>query len=121
MQPTARPSVDRVVTAALVAWAGVAFGPMGCGVRPSDRLVIATSWPLDDCRRLESEFAGWVAASSGPVATGSVRVDWLILGPGDDPARVAGRRTPPDVLLGGPASSFERPVRLGRLSPRPPE
>src|SRR5438477_9530737 len=108
MQPTASHGVDRVVTAALVAWAGVAFGPVGCDVPPSDRLVIATSWPLADRRRLESEFAGWVAASAGPIAPDSVRPNWLILGPGDDPARLAGRRSPPDVLLGGPASSFER-------------
>src|SRR5262249_42722960 len=45
----------------------------------------------------------------------------LILPPGEDPARLAGRRSPPDVLLGGPPASYQRLDRMGRLAPLPLE
>jgi hypothetical protein len=102
-----------------MALALVVVSPIGCDVAAPDRLVIATSWPLDDRRRLEAEFAGWLASSSSPVARGPIRLEWLILEHGDDPARVVDRRNPPDVLLGGPASSFDRLARTGRLSALP--
>ena len=119
MRPTATHRVDRIVPAVLVMLAAILCGPLGCDTTRSDRLVVATSGSLADRRRLESEFAAWVAASSHPAVPGAVRLDWLILAPGDDPARVAQRRHPPDVLLGGSASSYERLDRMGRLAALP--
>ena len=67
---------------------------------------------------IEAELADWLAASTA--GRGTVRLDWLILR-GDDRARLAGRRNPPDVLLGGPASAFDRLAGMNRLSPLPLE
>jgi hypothetical protein len=121
VRPTGIHGVLRIGPAAMVALATAILSPMGCGVPASDRLVVATSWPLEDLRRLEAEFAEWVASTGRPIAPGPVRLDWLILEPGDDPTRVVGRRNPPDVLLGGPTSSFDRLARMGRLLALPLE
>src|SRR5262245_37818916 len=122
MRPTATQGVDRSQPAALVILVAIACEFLGCDARPSpDRLVVATSWSQADRRRLESELAAWIAGpvSSRPADAGAVRLDWVVLQPGEDPARLAGRRSPPDVLLGGPASSYERLDRMGRLAPLP--
>ena len=57
--------------------------------RPSPgRLLVATSWPAIDRRRLESEFQSWVAASHGHLEHRRIRLEWLILEPGDDLVRL---------------------------------
>ena len=94
------------------------FVPMGCHRWESDRLLVATSWPSAERLRIEAQFADWVAAAR-PAEPRTARLDWLILEPGDDPARLAARRDPPDILLGGPATSFDRLARTDRLAPLP--
>ncbi len=110
--------VDRWARAALIAFASIAFVPIGCGPPEPDRLVVATSWPMADRLRIENEFADWLRTSS-KISLQSVRLEWLILTPGDNLDRLAVRRDPPDVLLGGPAPSFVRLGRMDRLSPLP--
>jgi hypothetical protein len=111
----------RRVLAVMVALAGVLSGSAGCepSGSNSDRLVVATSWPPVDRLRLESEFPIWSGTSRFDRGHGPVRIEWLILDPGEDLVRVVQRRSPPDVLLGGPASSFVRLARRNRLSPLP--
>ena len=89
----------------------------GCGPLAGDALVIATSWPAADRIRIETEFAGWLDQHATPSAR--VRIDWLILAPGDDLEKLAARRHPPDVLLGGPARAYERLTIAKRLSASP--
>jgi hypothetical protein len=91
----------------------------GCEPAVSDPLVIATSWPAADRRRIETEFAGWLEQHSEASPRGRVRIDWLNLARGDDLEKLAGRRLPPDVLLGGPTPSYERLARAKRLSALP--
>jgi hypothetical protein len=91
----------------------------GCDPVADDRLVIATSWPAPDRRRMESEFAGWLDAHPEASSLGPIKLDWLILSPGDDLGRLAARRRPPDVLLGGPARALDRLAGAKRLSPLP--
>jgi hypothetical protein len=89
----------------------------GCERPVGDPLIVATSWPATERRRLESEFAGWLADhpdSSSPIP---IRLDWLILSPGDDLAPLADRREPPDVVLGGSVPQLERLARTNRLAP----
>jgi hypothetical protein len=81
--------------------------------------VVATSWPIAERVRLESEFRKWAAQSKLDLGEQPINLKWLILTPGDDLARVASRRNPPDVLLGGSAGAFDRLARAGRLSPLP--
>ena len=111
--------VDRLAMAFLVVFASIAFVPIGCGPLESDRLVVATSWPKADRLRIEDEFADWLRTSS-QIGLPSVRLEWLILTPGDNLDRLAVRRNPPDVLLGGPASTFERLGRMDRPIPPAP-
>jgi hypothetical protein len=91
----------------------------GCDRAADDRLVIATSWPAAERRGIESEFAGWLEQRPDSAARRTIRVAWLILSPGDDVERLAARRNPPDVVLGGPARAFDRLARAKRLSPLP--
>jgi hypothetical protein len=96
----------RTVLAGLMALIGVMTGAAGCDPSASDGLVVATSWPLADRRRMESEFQNWLKSSSSFTGSKAIEINWLILGPGDDLLRVVGRRHPPDVLLGGCASAL---------------
>ncbi len=114
------PRNHRFALAVLVALAGIATVPIGCGPLESERLIVASSWSSADRLRIENEFARWTAGS-GEAGRGTIHLDWLILSPGDDPASVASRRNPPDVLLGGPAASFDRLARMNQLSPLPLE
>jgi hypothetical protein len=82
--------------------------PTGCEPLSRDRLLIATSWPSAERRRIETDFVGWLQGHPQPDAHGPIRVEWLILSPGDDLERLATRRDAPDVLLGGPARVLER-------------
>ncbi|MFI5455591.1 MAG: hypothetical protein ACHRXM_09080 [Isosphaerales bacterium] len=106
-----------ILAAGLLALA-TAFTSFGGCDRPSPaRMLVATSWPAIDRRRLESEFQGWVAASHGHLEHRRIRLEWLILEPDDDLVRLVQRRGQPDVLLGGSASSFARLARLDQLAP----
>ena len=89
----------------------------GCDRSAADRLLVATTWPAIDRRRLASEFESWVAASHGNLEHRRIQLEWLTLGPGDDLVRVVERRDPPDVLLGGIALSFARLACAGQLTP----
>jgi len=89
----------------------------GCDRPSPGRLFVATSWPVIDRRLLASEFQSWVAASHGNLEHRRIRLEWLILEPRDDLDRVVERRDPPDVLLGGSASSFARLARTDQLAP----
>ena len=102
----------------LVALAGCVLVLTGCDRRESDRLLVATSWPRAERHRMEAQFAEWVAATH-PAEPRMARLDWLILGPGDDLARLAARRNPPDVLLGGPATSFDLLGQTDQLAALP--
>jgi ABC-type glycerol-3-phosphate transport system substrate-binding protein len=103
----------------MIGLAGLVAALSGCDGPASDRLVIATSWKAADRHRIESEFARWLEQHPGPAVAGPIRLDWLILSPGDDLERLSGRRGPPDVLLGGPAPALERLARAKRLVPLP--
>ena len=112
------PRIGRFTPAVLVALIATAWVPGGCAPRPSDRLVVATSWPIADRLRLESAFARWagVSGTSGPR---TLRLEWLVLSEGDDLVQLARRRNPPDVLLGGPATSFDHLARMNQFTPLP--
>ena len=89
----------------------------GCDPAGSNRLVIATSWRVADCRHLESEFQNWLKTTTAVTRPTAIAINWLILRPGDDPLRVAGRRQQPDVLLGGRASVLGRLAQSDRFTP----
>jgi hypothetical protein len=91
----------------------------GCDQGADNRLVIATSWPAADRRWIESDFSGWLSQHPEASSLVPIKLDWLILSPGDDLERLAARRRPPDVLLGGPARAFDRLAGAKRLSPLP--
>jgi len=109
-----------ILGAGLLALAAALTSFAGCDRPSPGRLLVATSWPAIDRRRLESEFRGWVAASHGHLEHRRIRLEWLILEPGDDLVRLVERRGPPDVLLGGSASSFARLARPDQLAPVDP-
>lgn len=92
--------------AGLMALVCVLTSAPGCGWTVSEGLVVATGWPLQERRRLELEFQNWLKSSSGIHRLASLEIDWLVLAPGDDLVRVVARRHPPDVLLGGRASTL---------------
>jgi hypothetical protein len=97
--------------------AGATFGAISVRRAGPERLVVATSWPLADRQRIESEFHDWVVVSGSPAGSVGIRLDWLILASGDDPARLPERANPPDILLGGPESLFESLASDRMLSP----
>jgi hypothetical protein len=92
----------------------------GCARPSAARVLVATTWPVHDRRRLASEFESWAAAAHGDLEHRSLRLEWLILEPDDDLVHLAERRDPPDVLLGGAASSFARLARANQLAPIDP-
>jgi hypothetical protein len=96
---------------------GIAAAMTGCDLSSPRGVVVATSWPLAQRDRLQSELRKW----QGPAGPGSkhepIRLEWLVVAPGDDREQLARRLDPPDVLLGGPDSVFERLARLERLIP----
>jgi hypothetical protein len=91
----------------------------GCDPVADDRLLVATSWSASDRQEIELDFAAWL--NEQPVASshGPIKLDWLIFATGDDLERLAARRHPPDVLLGGPARAFDQLGEAKRLSPLP--
>jgi hypothetical protein len=87
----------------------LAAGLAGCVGGDDGAVTVATDWPAAERARIEEGFR----QSSGLSA--SWRIRWVLLAPGDDSARLARRRTLPDVLLGGPASAFARLDAEGAL------
>lgn len=104
------PNAGRVLRFAVI----LAMLP-GCDPTVRDGLVIATPWPAEDRARIAQGFGDWLAASG----RGPVPIVWLVVDPGDDLSAMAGRRNPPDLLLGAPARDLDRLVRSGRLTPLP--
>jgi hypothetical protein len=78
---------------------------------------VATSWPLAERERLQRELQKWMESSRLDSRNEPIRLEWLILAPGDDRERLSRRRDSPAVLLGGPISTLERLAREGRLTP----
>ena len=96
-----------------------AFAPMGCHRMESDWLVIATSWPRAERQRDGIPVRG---VGRGRASGGTANGPAELADPSarkDDPARLSSRRNPPDVLLGGPATSFDRLAQKDRLAPLP--
>jgi hypothetical protein len=89
----------------------------GCSPSSPDRLLVATSWPADACRKLTADFQRWVEASHDHLGHRRVRLEWLTLAAQDDPLKLASRATPPHVILGGRASTFALLASGDRLSP----
>ena len=89
----------------------------GCEQPASPSLVVATSWPLGERLRIESEFQQWQASSKLAAGHESIRVQWLLLMAGDPIEPVAHRRSASDVLLGGRALALDRLSAEGRLLP----
>ena len=83
------------------------FLATGCDVGGDDSLAVASAWPAAGRARAEALFRETTAA----------RVRWVVLAPGDDITRVANRRRPPDLILGGPASAYDALTRRGLLEP----
>jgi len=97
MRPATGPGRSAGVSVVLLAAAGCVPG------FDDGRVTVATHWPASARARF--------GAATG--AAGAVR--WVVLAPGDDPTRLADRRDPPDLILGGPASAFEALGRRDRL------
>jgi len=108
---------QRVLLAGLMALVCVLTSAPGCGPTGSEGLVVATGWPLQERRRIELEFQHWLKSSSGIRRPRSLEIEWLVLAPGDDLKRVVARRHPPDVLLGGRASTLASLARSQSLDP----
>ena len=95
---------------ALLAWPG-------CTPGSPDRLVVATSWPSGERKRLETEFQRWVAASDGQLSHRRVPAsEWLGVAAQDDPVKLARRARAPQVFLGG-AEAFELLANPNELLP----
>jgi hypothetical protein len=81
----------------------------GCLDGDADSLTIATAWPAPGRARFEE--------SVRQSHRGSTRIRWLLLAPGDDLARLVRRRPAPDLVLGGPASTYEALAAQGLFEP----
>jgi hypothetical protein len=115
------PSERRVARAGLLARrlviaAACAAAP-ACDRPEGQRLVVASSWPAEARAAVESEFQRWLAAAGPDRSNRPLRLEWLRLEPGDDLIRLASRRNPPDVLLGGWSSEYRALASAGRLAP----
>lgn len=89
---------------------------LGCSPNP-ETLTIATCWSAADREEIERGFHAWHSrgrAGSDRETPPSVR--WVVLSPGDDSARLVGRRDRPDVLLGGVEGTYRRLARNGELA-----
>ena len=82
-------------------------------------LLIVSPWPEEERARLEEEYQRWREHAPG-ATTGACRIAWYPLAMGDDPAGVVRWRPAVDVVLGGPATVFERLAESGRLAPIEP-
>jgi hypothetical protein len=106
-------AVRRLATGGLL---GLTLASWGCARDLGDDLVIASPWSAADRGELEAAYRRWAGRNPGAIP-GPVRINWVVLDPGDDPARVVRRRPPIDLLLGAPAATFERLARTGMLAP----
>ena len=83
----------------------------GCAWIEGDVLSIATSWTASERTKFDDSYRKWASLGFGrPPA-----IRWEILAPGDDLVRVALRKWPPDLILGGPSSAYDRLAAQGRL------
>ncbi len=78
----------------------------GCMPDDGPTLVVATTWP--PALRLDLEAA--YRREGGSVA-------WSAIGPGDSPSALLEGRSPPDLILGVPASALVRPADAGLIAP----
>ena len=85
----------------------------GCAWTEDDALHVATSWSATERAPFEVAYRRWNSSTPGRPAT----IRWEVLAKGDDLARVAQRSRPPDLILGGPSSSYDRLATQGRLLP----
>ena len=104
-----RVSVIRsTVIAAILLWTALS----GCAWTERDTLSIATSWSVAERTKFDDSYRKW--ASSGAGRPPAIR--WEILAPGDDLVRVVLRKRPPDLILGGPSSAYDRIAAQGRFA-----
>jgi hypothetical protein len=106
-----------VLWAGLLALGVVIAAATGCGASAQPGLLVATNWPFAERIRLQSEFQKWAMSSSPEPGRTPIKLEWLVLAPGEDVAQVTRRRIPPDVLLGAGAASLEELSRQARLLP----
>lgn len=103
-------------------WAlGLAVVVAGCEPLAREDLAVATTWPAADRARIAEAFNAWLREHPDAPGPRPLRIRWLMLTPGDDMGGLADRRNPPDVILGGPARTYERLARSQRLAPLPIE
>ncbi|SIO19970.1 ABC-type thiamine transport system, substrate-binding protein [Singulisphaera sp. GP187] len=107
---------------------GASLGLFGCVRIPgqSGSLTIATSWSQAERSQLDEAFERWLVTKTDPEPFGTgIKIDWLTIERGLDLSRVVqprrGRWDPrppaPDIVLGGPPSSYRRLAKLGKLAP----
>lgn len=90
----------RTLAAGLVA---LALGACGGPASVPGVVSVATSWNAAECAAIGEAFGA--------------PIRWVVLAPGDAVERLASRRSPPDVLLGGDPATFERLFAAGKLAP----
>ena len=88
----------------------------GCDWKGDETLVIATNWTAAERDGLEAGFRAWVKVHPD-LAIRPFRIVWIILAEGRDPTAIVGR-VPVDLVLGGPAASYDRLAAEGRLDNR---
>lgn len=104
------------------------LGLLGCVRIPGQTgsLTIATSWSEAERSQLDEAFERWLVNKLDPEPLGTgIRIDWLTIERGTDLSQVVrprrGRWDPrppsPDIVLGGPPSSYQRLAKLGKLAP----
>jgi hypothetical protein len=102
----------------------IAFALAGCS-DATDRLVVATWWPLVDRVQVEVEFRAWLNDAGRNLVRQPVMLEWRLVGGWDDWQRELMRPHPPDVLLGGRRAALERlerslrPIGVGNEGPKP--
>ena len=80
---------------------------LGC-IPPGDpRLVIATTWTVDERAKFETSLAG--------ALTERTQFDWVALAPGENLESVVDRRGGVDLVLGGPWAVYDRLEKSKRL------
>ncbi len=79
----------------------------GCDANAPPRLVVATSWPVEDRAAVES----MILKQSGTAQP----IEWIGVVPGESLARTIDRRGGVDLLLGASRPELDRLARAGRL------
>lgn len=107
---------------------GACLSLFGCVRIPGQTgsLTIATSWSETERRQLDEAFERWLVNKLDPEPLGTeIRIDWLTIERAADLTRVVRPRRSrwdprppsPDIVLGGPLSSYQRLAKLGKLAP----